>query len=145
MKNHSRRDRQPDHAGQASGAQRVDDALIEDDAFDESALPLLERMLGNKVLDEVLGLYLANAPKRIEAVRTGLRTSDHEVVARALHDLKSSAGMVGASGVMRLAEEMERLARAEEMETLPERLERLEAALARSDMVLKQAMKRRDV
>jgi HPt (histidine-containing phosphotransfer) domain-containing protein len=118
--------------------------LNQEGAFDENALPRLERMVGGKVLDEVLDLYFEHSPKRIEAVRTGLRTDDPESTARALHDLKSSAGMVGASEVMRLAEEMERLARGNEIATLPTRLERLEAAMDRADSRLRAAMKRRN-
>jgi len=123
----------------------VNDISTEGEEFDAGALPQLERMVGGVVLREVLGLYLENVPKRVEAMRAGLRSGDHEAVARALHDLKSSAGMVGASGVMRLAETMERLARADELDTLPERLEQLEAALARTETLLNEARKRRDV
>jgi HPt (histidine-containing phosphotransfer) domain-containing protein len=118
---------------------------LDENEFDTGALPRLERMVGSTVLVEVLALYLENTPQRVEAVRAGLRSGDHEIVARALHDLKSSAGMVGASGVMRLAETMERLARANESESLPERLEQLEAALARAETLLNEAIKRRDV
>ena len=123
----------------------MNDPVREEDAFDESALPLLERMVGSEVLAEVLGLFLANAPQRIEAVRLGLGAGDPDAVARALHDLKSSAGMVGASGVMRLAEQMERSARSKAMEALPQQLVRLEAALARANVLLEEAMKRREL
>ena len=50
--------------------------------FDENALPRLERMVGVKVLGEVLDLYFEHAPKRIEAVRDGelahLATADDQ-------------------------------------------------------------------
>jgi HPt (histidine-containing phosphotransfer) domain-containing protein len=118
--------------------------LNEDPAFDENALPRLERMVGAEVLGEVLDLYLAHAPKRVEAVRAGLRTQDPASAARALHDLKSSAAMVGAADVSRLAEEMERMARQDEIAALHARLERLEDAVARADGLLREAMRRRD-
>ena len=120
------------------------DPVTNRDGFDANALPRLERMVGSDVVDEVLSLYRSSAPKRIEAVRAGLSANDHDTVARALHDLKSSAGMVGAEDVMHLAEEMERLARAEKLEMLPQRLERLEKALRRADALLREALKRRD-
>jgi HPt (histidine-containing phosphotransfer) domain-containing protein len=119
--------------------------LSDDDCFDESALPRLERMVGPKVLGEVLDLYLEHAPKRIEAVRDGLRSKNLEAAALALHDLKSSAGMVGASSVQDLAELMERLARRNEREALRERFELLEAEAARAEGLLRDARKRRGV
>jgi HPt (histidine-containing phosphotransfer) domain-containing protein len=113
--------------------------------FDEHALPRLERMVGVKVLGEVLDLYFENAPKRIAAVRNGLRSEDLGAAALALHDLKSSAGMLGASGLQRLAEEMERLARQNDADGLRTRFELLEAAMARADNLLRDARDRRGV
>jgi len=120
-----------------------DDPSIAKNAFDPGALPELERMVGGDVVDEVLGLYLANSPKRLAAVRAGLRSDDPDAVARALHDLKSSAGMVGANEVMRLAEELERLARARDLKPLAERLERLESAATRVDDYLRKLLEER--
>jgi HPt (histidine-containing phosphotransfer) domain-containing protein len=113
--------------------------------FDENALPRLERMVGVKVLGEVLDLYFENAPKRVAAIRTGLRSEDLEAAALALHDLKSSAGMLGASGLQQLAEEMERLARQNDADALRARFEPLEAAVARADGLLREARVRRGV
>ena len=113
--------------------------------FDEHALPRLERMVGAKVLGEVLDLYFENAPKRIEAVRAGMRSEDLGAAALALHDLKSSAGMLGASGLQQLAEEMERLARQNDADGLRARFEPLEAAVTRADGLLRDARVRRGV
>jgi len=113
--------------------------------FDEHALPRLERMVGVQVLGEVLDLYFENAPKRVAAVRAGLGSEDLEAAALALHDLKSSAGMLGVSGLQQLAEEMERLARQNDADGLRARVEPLEAAVARADSLLRDARVRRGV
>jgi HPt (histidine-containing phosphotransfer) domain-containing protein len=119
--------------------------LTADPWFDEHALPRLERMVGVQVLGEVLDLYFDHAPKRVAAVRAGLRSKDLEAAALALHDLKSSAGMLGLTGLQQLAEEMERLARQNDAEELRARFAPLEAAVARADSLLRDARIRRGV
>jgi len=117
--------------------------VTEDVQFDENALPRLERMVGDKVLGEVLDLYFECMPQRITALRDGLRLGDLDAAARALHDMKSSAGMVGACGVQGLAHEMERLAREGDVPGLEARMSRLETALADADQAVRQARERR--
>lgn len=102
--------------------------MSSDASFDESTLPRLEKMVGRVALAEVLDLYLKNSPKRVEAVRSGLKTGDLASAAHALHDIKSSAGMVGAAGLQRLAQEMERMAREADPNGVEARFERLELA-----------------
>lgn len=106
---------------------------------DERALPRLERMVGRDVVEEVLDLYLKQSPRRLAGVRDGLARGSADEAARALHDLKSSAGMVGAVAVQRLAEEMEHLARADDLSALHDRLERLERLVLDSDRALAEA------
>ena len=117
--------------------------MTEDALFDENALPRLGRMVGEDVLAEVLDLYTESLPARMDAVREGLSSNELELATRALHDLKSSAGMVGATGVHALAEEMEQLSRAGDREGLQSRLPRLESAIATTGESLAAARKRR--
>lgn len=119
--------------------------MTADPWFDEHALPRLERMVGVQVLGEVLDLYFDHAPKRVAAVRAGLRSKGLEAAALALHDLKSSAGMLGLTGLQQLAEEMERLARRNDAEGLRARFAPLEAAVARAGSLLRDARIRRGV
>lgn len=102
--------------------------MTSDARFDESTLPRLKTVIGPAALGEVLDLYMENSPKRIATVRDGLKTGDLAAAARALHDIKSSAGMIGAAGLQRLALEMEQLARDADANGLQERFARLEAA-----------------
>lgn len=113
-----------------------------DDGFDANALPRLERMIGAEALSEVLNLYLENAPGRLEAVRGALCESDAMTAARALHDLKSGAEMVGAVGVHRLALEMERQAREGDLDAVRSGVDGLESALSRAGVSLGLARER---
>ena len=116
--------------------------MNDDLRFDENALLRLQRTVGDKVLGEVLDLYFDCMPKRVAALRDGMREGDLDAAARALHDMKSSAGMVGACGVQGLAQEMERLARAGDAPAVEARLDRLETALADADGAVRQARAR---
>lgn len=107
--------------------------------FDENALRELERIVGRDALKEVLDLYLANAGRRIDAVRAGLRARDSEATATALHEIKSSAGQLGATAVRRLAEELEHLVRASAMDAARARRGELEVALAEAHEWMRQA------
>ncbi len=118
--------------------------MTEDARFDEHALPRLERMVGHSVLSEVLDLYAKSVPERLEVVRSGLESGDLDAAARALHDLKSSAGMVGAAGVQILAGEMEELAREGDTDGLRRRLGRLVTALETTGQTLDEARRRRE-
>jgi HPt (histidine-containing phosphotransfer) domain-containing protein len=93
-------------------------------------------MIGAEALSEVLNLYLENAPGRLEAVRDALLASDTDAAARALHDLKSGAEMVGAFDVHRLALELERQARDGDLEAVRAGVDRLESALSRAEVSL---------
>jgi HPt (histidine-containing phosphotransfer) domain-containing protein len=119
--------------------------MTEDARFDENALPRLGRMVGEDVLAEVLDLYTASAPARMAAVQEGLDSNELDLASRTLHDLKSSAGMVGALGVNTLAEEMEQLARAGDRDELRARMPRLESAIATTAQTLAAARERRGI
>jgi HPt (histidine-containing phosphotransfer) domain-containing protein len=75
--------------------------------FDDAALKRLKRMISASRAEEVLTLYLELTPTRMAAVHVGLRDNVLKGVGRALHDMKSSAGMIGARRLERLALEME--------------------------------------
>jgi len=75
--------------------------------FDSAALQRLRKMISASRAEEVLTLYLELTPTRMNAVQDGLRDNDLKLVGRALHNMKSSAGMIGARQLERLALEME--------------------------------------
>jgi len=98
--------------------------------FDSAALARLKRMISASRAEEVLSLYLELTPTRMAAVHDGLRDNDLESVGRALHDMKSSAGMVGARQLERLALEMERDVACEDGPALSAKVERLASAVS---------------
>ena len=78
--------------------------------IDHSALDRLVRFGGNKLVSDMIGIFIADAPGRIAGARAGVRADDAGAVARALHALKSSAGQLGAHQMMACCEAGEMLA-----------------------------------
>ena len=99
-------------------------------AFDCTALTRLKRMISASRADQVLTLYLELTPLRMVEVQEGLSEQNLERVGRALHDLKSSAGMVGALHVERLALEMEQDAVRQDHAALTGKLQKLASAVS---------------
>lgn len=116
-------------------------------AFDPSALIRLRAGRSEDWLDGVVGLFLREAPSRLEEAWGGGRSGDARRAARAAHVLACLAGNVGAVSVRELAEaaetEADRMAslracggrgvphpRAADADTLPALLFDLEIALA---------------
>ena len=100
-------------------------------AMDPSALDRLKRFGGIKLLSEMIALFLAAAPERIDAARTASAAGDTENAERALHSLKSSAAQLGAMRLQRLSEQGELLARAGTLDGLGQLSDDLEQELAR--------------
>lgn len=71
---------------------------------DQDALDRLRRFGGDKLLGEMITLFLAAAPERLEAARAAATSGDAESAERALHSLKSSAAQLGAMRMQRLSE-----------------------------------------
>jgi HPt (histidine-containing phosphotransfer) domain-containing protein len=89
-------------------AQRAADS--DEPAIRVSALALLHRLGGNKLVGEIIDVFIANAPALIETARAGAASGENAPVERALHSLKSSAGQLGAVRMQRLCSEGESLA-----------------------------------
>lgn len=77
------------------------------DPIDRAALDRLEEWGGDRLLQQMIRLFLENSPERITQIRDGLGAGDASVVERGAHSLKSSAANVGAHEVSRLAQLME--------------------------------------
>jgi len=98
---------------------------------DPEALERLRRFGGDKLLGDMITLFLAAVPQRLGAARSGLARGDCHVVEHELHALKSSAAQLGALRMHRLGQEGERLARAGAMEGLSRILDDLDAEVPR--------------
>lgn len=87
-----------------------DDAGAPAEALDIAALQRLKRFGGDKLLTEMIGLFLTAAPERIAAARAATDAADAPAAELALHSLKSSSAQLGAMRMQRLSAEGERLA-----------------------------------
>ena len=98
---------------------------------DQSALDRLKRFGGAKLLGEMIALFLAAAPERIETARASAAGGDTEGAERALHSLKSSAAQLGAMRMQRLSEQGEHRARAGSLLGVTQLTQELDQELAR--------------
>ena len=78
--------------------------------FRRSALEMLKRLGGDKLVSDVIDVFTANAPRLIFAARAGAEANNGDAVARSLHSLKSSAGQLGAARMQQLCAKGEMLA-----------------------------------
>jgi HPt (histidine-containing phosphotransfer) domain-containing protein len=73
---------------------------------------LLARVGGSqKVLEEVIGLFLEDCPKLVAAIRNGLADGDKAAVYRAAHTLRGTVGNFDAHEAMDIAQRLEARAR----------------------------------
>ena len=71
---------------------------------------------GEDFLSEVIGVFLAEGPDEIRSVKEALTSSDAAAVHRAAHRLTGSARGVGAGRLATVAAEIERAARAGDLD-----------------------------
>lgn len=79
---------------------------------DPEALERLRRFGGDKLVADMITLFLAAVPQRLAAARSGHARGDLRVVEHELHALKSSSAQLGALRMNRLSQEGESLAKA---------------------------------
>ena len=100
-------------------------------ATDPDALARLRRFGGDKLLREMIGLYLDAAPERIAAARSALETSDVMAAELALHSLKSSSAQLGAARLSRLSDQGEIIARTGALDGIADIIGEMEGELVR--------------
>jgi PAS domain S-box-containing protein len=93
---------------------------------------LLARVGGSQELRrEVIGLFLEDCPRLLEAVRRGLADGDAAAVNRTAHTLKGSAGNFGAQEVIALAPRLEATGRDGNLSAASALVSTLEAEISR--------------
>ena len=100
--------------------------MTESHTLDDAALDRLRDWGGEKLLREIVRLFLANSPVRMDQIRTGLAKGDPSEVERGAHSLKSTAANIGASRVSALSSEFESIASAGRLDGLRDRFPELE-------------------
>jgi signal transduction histidine kinase/DNA-binding response OmpR family regulator len=76
---------------------------------------------------EVIGLFLADTPQRLQAIDAAVAARDAEALSQAAHAVKGSSGNVGAVAIHEAAGELETLAKAGWPEDAAARAQRLHA------------------
>jgi HPt (histidine-containing phosphotransfer) domain-containing protein len=79
---------------------------------------------------ELLEMALETGAKHRRTLADALAAGDAQLVARAAHSIKGSAGNIGASRVAELAAELEERARAGDLTDAPERVAAIDVAYA---------------
>lgn len=111
--------------------------MTEDDPIDPGAMERLQEWGGDRLMLQMIRLYLENSSKRMDQIRTGLESREDGVVERGAHSLRSSAANLGAREVSRLAGEMEDAASKGDLDAAGALLERLTEANRRASDRLK--------
>ena len=111
--------------------------MTDSDIIDPAAQARLQEWGGPKLLNQMIRLFLENAPARLEQVRKGLAEGNVRDAERGVHSLKSSAANVGAMKVSRLAAQMEELATAGDLTSVAGHMPTLESEYAAAHERLK--------
>lgn len=108
-------------------------------ATDDASLDRLRRFGGGKLLAEMITLFLAAVPERLDAARNGLASGDVAAIEMALHSLKSSSAQLGAMRMQRLSERGEKQARAGSLDGIAPIIQDLETEFPRVRQWLERA------
>ena len=108
-------------------------------ATDDASLERLKRFGGGKLLGEMITLFCAAAPERIDAARAGIAAGDAHATEQAMHSLKSSSAQLGALRMQRLCEKAELLARSGSVDNIAALVHDLEEEFPRVQSWLERA------
>jgi CheY-like chemotaxis protein len=110
------------------------DDIVAKPASDSDLLRVIQRWIPDVdaaplriPLDEMMQIYLADAPKRLTEIREALASRNADRLAEAAHALKSGSGSAGAARTFALCDRLETSARAGDLETAAAIVEQLEA------------------
>jgi len=78
--------------------------------IDPEALDRLRDWGGDRLLSQMIRLFLESTPERVRQITEGLEKGEIELVERGSHSLKSSAANLGAERLRELSAEVEDLA-----------------------------------
>ena len=106
--------------------------MIPDAEFDDQPVRLLRRIGKGKLLASMQALFERDGPARMAAIRAALAIGDAAGAARPAHSLKSSAGQLGAVGLQRACDEIEKAAENGDMVALEQRSARAEQLMHRA-------------
>jgi HPt (histidine-containing phosphotransfer) domain-containing protein len=107
--------------------------VLSPDVLDVAILERLRALQGDgepDVVQDVSRVFLEDAPDRLKSIRSSLDRGEPAIAERLAHSLKSSASMLGARALSRLASQVETRARENSLPAGDPLLGELEAAFA---------------
>lgn len=104
--------------------------MTDPQVLDPKALDRLREWGGEKLLSEMVRLFLENAPQRMDQIRQGVGEGSLADGERGAHSLKSSAANLGAERLRALAAEAEQAASDENKDGVITLLPELEDAFS---------------
>ena len=99
--------------------------------LDEAVFEKLRHIGGDQFMGEIFTLFLDSAPVKIEEAVAGSQGGDLELVERAVHSLRSSAGNIGAQRLQDLCGQIEIFAVEGDSDSLAPLIDQLGAAFER--------------
>jgi HPt (histidine-containing phosphotransfer) domain-containing protein len=114
----------------------ADEGVPVADPIDRSRLELLQGSgAGGDLVVELIELFVADVPPRMQLIRDAVSAGDPEALMRTAHSLKGSAATLGADGMAELCRRIEEIGRAgavtpaaELLDTLGDEFERVKSA-----------------
>ncbi len=108
---------------------------------DRAALERLREWGGDKLVSQMIRLYMENAEARLQQIDSGLSDGGDFVEAeRGAHSLKSSAANVGARQVNQISQQMEDAAERGDVDTVRDLRPKLADAVSRAATELNQIL-----
>jgi len=97
-------------------------------AIDVQALERLKEWGGDKLVGQIVRLFLKNSGVRMDQIRKGVHEEDSDEAERGAHSLKSTAANVGAESLRELAITIEAAALQPDYDQMRSTLPEIEAA-----------------
>ena len=98
--------------------------------LDSAVVEQIQQLGGDKLLSELVEIFLSQAPNRLQELRAGIAENDLERVAKAAHSFRSSSVSLGARAISEAAGVLERLADEGTGDEVGRRLPAFEASLS---------------
>ena len=102
--------------------------MTDTQVIDLQALERLKEWGGDKLVAQMVRLFLKNSGTRMDQIRTGTETGDVAETERGAHSLKSSAANIGAENLRTLVTQVEAASLDEDVSALRSLLPEVEAA-----------------
>ena len=120
-------------------SRKGDDALAASNAaLDETTFQNLKATMGADFIGELIATFLEDSPQLIAEMKRAYAANDLDSFRRAAHSLKSNSNNFGAYTLAASAKELEMLARAGNLQGVPEKIAVLEQAYANVQRALEQ-------